>query len=104
MTDEKSRHRYDEAFKRHAVQMLIESGKPVTTMALSMGVDRSNLQKWKKKFGYEFISVAKGPSGKSVGINEFISLKKEIASIKDTVQQLRSIMQTSFERKYLNGE
>jgi len=46
------RHHYDEDFKRQAVRQLIESGKPVTAIAQSIGVERTILQKWRKKRGH----------------------------------------------------
>jgi transposase len=98
------RRRYDEAFKRHAVQMLIESGKPVTTIALSVGVDHSILYRWKKKYGSEFIKGPEGVLGKVVRSNEFVYLKNEIETIKNTVSYLREIVKKSLSNKYLDEQ
>jgi transposase-like protein len=98
------RRRYDVAFKRRAVQMLIESGKPITAVALSVGVDHSILYRWKKKYGFEFEKAPQIISGVAAGQKEFITLKNEIESIKNTVSHLRTIVQKSFSRKYLGTE
>ena len=101
MTIENKRRRYDEAFKREAVRMLLESGKPAMTVARSIGIDRSNLQKWKTKFCRE---CAPGPVGQScapVGIDEFLSLKKDFDSVKETVEHLRMIVRKYLENRYV---
>jgi transposase-like protein len=96
------RRRYDEAFKRRAVRMLVESGKPVTAIAVSVGVDHSILYRWNKKYCCEFAAIEpERLSGKVVRSSELVSLKKEIESIKSTVSYLRSIVTKSFSRKYL---
>jgi transposase len=96
------RRRYDEAFKRRAVRMLVKSGKPVTTVALSVGVDHSILYRWKKKYGYEYASGPERITGKVVRSNEFITLKNEIEAIKSTVSQLRNIVKKSLASKYID--
>lgn len=98
------RRRYDNAFKRRAVQMLIESGKPVTTIALSVGVDHSVLYRWKQKYEHEFIKGTESVLGKVVRSNELVSLKKDIEKIKNTVSYLRSIVKKSLLSKYLGEE
>jgi transposase-like protein len=100
----RKRRKYDEAFKRRAVQMLIESGKPVTTIALSVGVDHSILYRWKKKYGSEFIKGPEGVLGKVVRSNELISLRNEIETIKNTVSHLRGIVRKALSNKYLDQQ
>lgn len=96
----KKRRRYDDAFKREAVRMLVESGKPVATVALAIGIDRTNLQKWSKKFSQEFTTKSAEPKSGGVAINEFISLKREVESMKETMKHLRTIVQKSLTDKY----
>lgn len=40
---------YDEEFKRNAVELLIQSGKPLKVMARELGVSDTMLRKWKVK-------------------------------------------------------
>jgi transposase-like protein len=105
VTDDKKRHHYDEAFKRQAVKTLIESNKPVAAIAKTLGIDRTNLHKWREKYGFEFEKEpVSSPPGKVVRLNEFLSLKKEIRQMKTTVENLRNIVKRSFKARYLDEE
>jgi transposase len=42
--------RYDEEFKRSAVEHLLVSGKSVRVIAHELGVNEQSLQKWKQRF------------------------------------------------------
>ena len=99
MAEVKKRRHYDDSFKREAVSLLFKSGKPAMTIARSIGVDRSNLQKWKVKFGREFVREGVESCDAAIGTDEFLSLKKEFDSMKETVEHLRVIV-----RKYLEGK
>ena len=41
--------RYDEAFKRSAVEMLLQGGKSVAQIAAELGISDQSLKQWKKK-------------------------------------------------------
>jgi transposase len=41
--------RYDENFKRSAVEMLLQGGKSVETIAAELGISTQSLKQWKKK-------------------------------------------------------
>jgi transposase len=41
--------RYDEAFKRSAVELLLQGGKPVQQIAAELGVSDQSLKQWKKQ-------------------------------------------------------
>lgn len=94
------RRRFDDAFKRQAVQTLMESGKPVTAVAAILGVDRTNLQKWKKYYSGELLPKPLGTDESPVGISEFLSLKREFESVKEAVTQLRNVVLKSLAEKY----
>lgn len=98
-----TRHRYDEAFKRNAVQMLIESQEPVTVIAQSMGIERTILCRWKKKFGHEFAKESRKTSGKMVRLNDFESLKTKVESLEGLVTQLRSVVKKSLVSRYVEN-
>lgn len=44
------RRRYDEAFKKAAVELLVTGGKPVKQLAAELGVSLWNLRDWKERF------------------------------------------------------
>jgi putative transposase len=51
MNSETSKHkRYDEAFKRSAVEHWMLSGQSATQIARELGINVQNLHKWKQKF------------------------------------------------------
>ena len=52
----KKRRKYTHEFKLDAVRLVVEQGRGVTEAAQSLGIDRSLLQCWKKKFIDERIS------------------------------------------------
>jgi transposase len=41
--------RYDESFKRSAVDLLLQGGKSVATIATDLGISTQSLKQWKKK-------------------------------------------------------
>lgn len=104
MIDDKKRHRYSEMFKRQIVEKLMKSGMPISSFAASISIDRTNLQKWKKIYGDEFTMALDDVNGKVIGFNEFVSLKKEVESLKETVDRLRTVVKKNFENKYVNGQ
>ena len=42
--------RYDEAFQRQAVEMVLQGGKTVREVAENLGVSQYSIYQWKKKF------------------------------------------------------
>ena len=100
MNTDPKRRIYEEAFKRETVRRLMESNESVSSFAVSIGVDRTNLQKWKKIFGPEFMPE----TGQPDGANDYSRLRREFASLKETVDQLRAVVKKNFENKYIGEE
>jgi transposase-like protein len=98
------RRHYDEPFKRQVIQRFMKSGESVSSFAASIGIDRTNLQKWKKIYGPEVMAAIDGADGKTIGPNEFNALKKEINSLKETVDKLRAIVKKSLVSRYTDLE
>ncbi len=94
------RRRYDEDFKRGAVKKLLESGKPVTSVAKEIGIDQSILHKWKKALGPGFGIPSCNPTTYLPQGNEVEALRMEIAHIKETVEHLKNIINKSLRDKY----
>jgi transposase-like protein len=93
----KARRRYPEDFKRRAVRTLLAGRRPVTAVALSLGIDQSILHKWKKQLAGE---ISRPDRGRAAEPDEILSLKREIASVKETVQTLKGVIQKSLKDKY----
>jgi transposase-like protein len=98
------RRRYDDEFKRRAVKTLLESGKPVTAAAAAMGIDQSNLHKWKKIFGPELTAAAQNIAASSPQQADIEALKRELASVKETVDQLRNVLSKTLRDKYFSSK
>jgi transposase len=97
----KKRRRYDDDFKRRAVTTLLESGKPVTAVAAAMGIEQSNLHKWKKIFGPALSTSAQNIAASSPRQEDIEALKQELAVVKDTMERLRTIVNKTLREKYL---
>ena len=52
------RKRYDDAFKRSAVQHWQDSGKSAARVARELGLNAGALQQWKKRWGTEVPAAA----------------------------------------------
>jgi transposase len=96
-----TRKRYDEDFKRKAVQTLIESGKPVTTIALSLGVEQSILHRWRIKYETECRAKSANGNEQPSAFTEIASLKGELRAIKETIEQLRRVVKKSLRNRYI---
>ncbi len=95
-----SRRRYADDFKRNAVRTLLDSGKPVTAVAAEIGVEQSILHKWKKKFAHEFPGPGAQASGEGMESADIVSLRRELESVKETVDHLRNIVKKILGSKY----
>src|SRR6516165_8646548 len=63
--------KYDEAFKRQAVEMVLRGGKKVREVAEDLGVSQYSIYQWKKKFfplsarkAASFVSTVMTPAAK----------------------------------------
>jgi transposase len=103
MSQIKKRRRYSEEFKREAVKTLLESGKPVTAVAAALGIEQSNLHKWKKIFGPTLITQAQNIAAaiSSPGQADVDALRRELAKVRETVDQLRNVVNKTLRDKHL---
>jgi transposase len=89
--------KYDEAFKRQAVDMVLRGGKTVKRAAEELGVSQYSIYEWKKKF---FPSAAlPGWTGKrsaSVGLSEDVEELQKLVR-----EQQRQIADLSQQREIL---
>jgi transposase-like protein len=59
--DKQALKRYDEGFKRCAVDMLLHSGKPLKQIARELGVTTWTLRDWKKRLAPQTATLARTP-------------------------------------------
>jgi transposase len=95
------RQRYNNDFKRKAVQMIYSSDKPVTEIASMMNIDHSILYRWKQKFRNEFESMEISAPYIKKGNNEIIMLKEEMAALRHDFELLRSTVEKAFKSRYI---
>ena len=98
---ESKRRRYDAEFKRGAVKTLLESGQPVTAVAKNMGIDQSILHKWKKIFGPTLAAASQNNAASSPDSADVNALREELAKVRETVDQLRTIVNKSLRDRYI---
>ena len=102
MTDNSKRRKYPDLFKQQAVAMIEKSGKPVSEIAVLIGVERSVLQKWKKLYGSGETMADNKASAAFAGRRELTLLKRELRLVRNDVEQLRTIIKKSYTLKYLS--
>ena len=73
-------NRYDENFKRSAVELLLQGGKSVATIATELGISTQSLKQWKKQLA---ALPATGLGQRSVG-----RLEEENRRLRREVRQL----------------
>lgn len=96
----KKRKRYEDDYKRNVVRILNDSGLPVTTVALKLGIEQSNLHKWNKRYGSSLKGHPLLDHSIKTQFEEISALKQEISSIRNTVETLRCIILKTLGDKY----
>ncbi|WP_051688137.1 transposase [Desulfofalx alkaliphila] len=82
----KTNNRYDEEFKAHAVNMVVEKGRPISAVAKDLGVSQPAIRRWVKLSTEPEDSVAKRIAELEAQNKE---LKKELSDAKETVEVLK---------------
>lgn len=83
MGEFKSRRRYDKEFKREAVRLVLENGKPVSEVAEHLGIFRGLLYKWVRDYKEDPTNSFPG-KGKLKPEDERIrQLERELADIRE---------------------
>jgi transposase len=91
---ETPKKKYDEAFKRAAVDMLINSGKRAKQIASELGVSTWNLRDWKKVYGPKTPMVRRSTSDLEA---ENYELRQELMRVKtqrDILKKTLGILST----------
>jgi transposase len=65
------RRRFSAQFRAEAVQMVLQSGRPITEVARSLGVERKTLNKWVSEFRRaQAVAEDPGVSAEQVRVSE----------------------------------
>jgi transposase len=68
---------YSQQFRQDAVQLLADSGRPITEVARELGIDKTTLRYWKRKLSGEV------PKGRKLSQEEEIrALRQENARLR----------------------
>ena len=90
----KVRKRYDESFKRSAVDLLLTSGKPIKQIASELGVSSWNLRDWKERYAPKAPAIARTSAELEAQVRE---LQKELLRVKtqrDILKKTLGILST----------
>lgn len=96
----KLRQHYSDDFKYSSVQELLRSGKPLSHVASSLGIDHSLLLRWKKKFGITKDNVNSLKDDPSAIDKEIITLRNEIGNVNERIDTLCKILKKTLSEKY----
>lgn len=77
------RQRFTAEFKREAVRLLERGDKPVTQLALELGVPRNRLYKWRDTLQAQGEHAFPGPGRRSLQQLELTRLRRELAQLKE---------------------
>src|ERR1039458_10048721 len=84
-----TRKKFDKTFKRHAVELWLNSGKSATDVAAELGIDPQRLGAWRTRF------APPPPGGKGAAARSAEQLESENAGLRrenDYLRQQRDIL------------
>lgn len=81
--------RFSAQFKREAVRLLETSDKPITQLALELGVPRNRLYKWRDTLRSQGDSAFPGSGYRSLEQLEIARLKRELADAREENEILK---------------
>jgi transposase len=77
------RKRFSAEFKREAVRLMRDSGKPVATVARELGVPRNRLYKWQQDLEKKQDAAFSGSGRRPEPENELARLRRENERLKE---------------------
>lgn len=80
---------YDQEFKDHAVEMLLESGKTLKAVARDLGVSDCTLREWKKMY---LGDVAKNPEGRKCTPEHLAEQNRKLREENEYLKRQRDIL------------
>lgn len=85
----KSHQVYEKEFKDHAVEMLIESGRPLKVVARELGISDGSLREWKKRYLGE---VAEKPEGRRYTPEHLAEENRKLREENEYLKRQRDIL------------
>ena len=78
-----ARQRFSAEFKREAVRLLEQGDKPVTQLALELGIARNRLYKWRDALQTEGAHAFQGSGRRSPQQQELAQLRRQLARLEE---------------------
>lgn len=78
-----ARQRFSAEFKREAVRLLESGQKPVTQLAIELGVARNRLYKWRDTLRAQGVHAFPGSGRRSLEQLELTRLRRELARVQE---------------------
>ena len=89
----KARRHFDQQFKVDAVRLMNESGRPIAEIAEELGVNRNQLDRWRRQLGKKPPLIAfPGNGNLSADKKEIEELRRELARAKEEREILKKAM------------
>jgi transposase len=85
------RRKFDREFKSEAVKLVIDEGRPITTVARNLGIHGNLLHKWKKQYEEDFQYAFPGKGRLKEPDEEMRRLRKELADTKEERDILKKL-------------
>jgi len=83
MEGEKKRKRYDKQFKFDAIQLIVEGGRSVASVARDLGVNENSLHYWKRQFKNDGKDAFPGHGKLKPEDEELRRLRRELEVVKE---------------------
>jgi transposase-like protein len=97
---ENHRRKYSDDFKQKIVNEFMVSKQTLNAFSHQKCIDSSILSRWVKMYRNECRIVPVAIDSKTNLERDIIALKKELASVKETVAVLKKILEKTFAEKY----
>lgn len=85
------RKKYTAEFKERAVDLVLDSGRPVTQVSVDIGVNEGTLGNWVRKYRHEHPEQFAAEKPESVAYAEHQRVLKENAKLKQEVEFLSKV-------------
>jgi transposase-like protein len=95
---EKKRNKYPNSFKIQIVRKYLESDKPVSVFAESIGLEQSILNRWVKRYRTGFDNEAQ--RGTENLTERVKSLENELSEAKETIKLLQGVVKKISAERY----
>jgi transposase len=87
----KSRRRFTPEFKREAVRMMVEDGRPGTEVAHDLGIPPESLYRWKKELQSDPEEAFRGQGNRTSQDEELRRLRHENARLRGENEFLKKV-------------